>query len=66
MTQAAMTPGTAALLLFGSFFTLIALRVPVAVALGLACRFIAGAHQPARSKRYTNYRADAAYNDHQS
>jgi TRAP-type mannitol/chloroaromatic compound transport system permease large subunit len=37
MTQAAMSPGTAALLLFGSFFTLIALRVPVAVALGLAC-----------------------------
>ncbi|TMK06225.1 MAG: TRAP transporter large permease subunit, partial [Alphaproteobacteria bacterium] len=37
MTQAAMSPGTAALVLFGSFFILIALRVPVAFALGLAC-----------------------------
>src|SRR6516164_569392 len=37
MTQAAMSPGMAALVLFGSFFFLIALRVPVAFALGLAC-----------------------------
>src|SRR6266436_3499249 len=37
MTQAAMSPGMAALVLFGSFFILIALRVPVAFALGLAC-----------------------------
>src|SRR5215210_2652176 len=37
MTQVALTPGMAALVLFGSFFTLIALRVPVAFALGLAC-----------------------------
>src|SRR5437667_777252 len=37
MTQVAMSPGTAALVLFGSFFILIALRVPVAFALGLAC-----------------------------
>src|SRR2546428_2398231 len=37
MTQAAMSPGTAALVLCGSFFILIALRVPVAFALGLAC-----------------------------
>src|SRR5262245_44245064 len=37
MTQAAMSPGMAALVLFGSFFFLISLRVPVAFALGLAC-----------------------------
>ncbi|MFL5215000.1 MAG: TRAP transporter large permease subunit, partial [Microvirga sp.] len=37
MTQAALSPGMAALVLFGSFFLLIALRVPVAFALGLAC-----------------------------
>src|SRR5262245_32920913 len=37
MTQAGMSPGMAALVLFGSFFFLIALRVPVAFALGLAC-----------------------------
>jgi CHRD domain len=28
--------------------------------------FTVGAHQRARPKPYTNYRADAAYNDHQS
>ena len=32
-----MSPGQAALVLFGAFFVLIALRVPVAFALGLAC-----------------------------
>ncbi len=32
-----LTPGTASLILFGGFFTLLALRVPVAFALGLAC-----------------------------
>ena len=37
MTQAALTPGIAALLLFGCFFALLILRVPVAFALGLAC-----------------------------
>ncbi|MEO6625223.1 MAG: TRAP transporter large permease [Burkholderiaceae bacterium] len=37
MTQAALTPGMAALLLFGAFFALLAARVPVAFALGLAC-----------------------------
>jgi tripartite ATP-independent transporter DctM subunit len=37
MTQVALTPGIAALVLFGSFFVLIVLRVPVAFALGLAC-----------------------------
>src|SRR5437660_3480410 len=37
MTQVALTPGMAALILFGSFFILIGLRVPVAFALGLAC-----------------------------
>ena len=37
MTTAALTPGMAALLLFGVFFALIAVRVPVAFALGLAC-----------------------------
>jgi tripartite ATP-independent transporter DctM subunit len=37
MTEVALTPGMAALVLFGSFFLLIALRVPVAFALGLAC-----------------------------
>ena len=37
MTGAALTPGVAAMLLFGSFFLLWSLRVPVAFALGLAC-----------------------------
>ncbi|MCX7141158.1 MAG: TRAP transporter large permease [Proteobacteria bacterium] len=37
MTGAALTPGEASLILFGLFFTLLALRVPVAVAIGLAC-----------------------------
>src|SRR5438552_10217270 len=37
MTSVALTPGMAGLLLFGTFFTLIAIRVPVAFALGLAC-----------------------------
>ena len=37
MTQAALTPGMAALLLFGTFFFLLVARVPVAFALGLAC-----------------------------
>ena len=32
-----LTPGIAALLLFGVFFALLAIRVPVAFALGLAC-----------------------------
>ena len=37
MTQAALTPTMAAILLFGTFFLLLGLRVPVAFALGLAC-----------------------------
>jgi tripartite ATP-independent transporter DctM subunit len=37
MTGAALDPGTASLMLFGGFFALLALRVPVAFALGLAC-----------------------------
>jgi TRAP-type mannitol/chloroaromatic compound transport system permease large subunit len=37
MTGAALSAGTAALLLFGVFFALMLLRVPVAFALGLAC-----------------------------
>ena len=37
MTSAALTPGFAAALLFGVFFALLILRVPVAFALGLAC-----------------------------
>ena len=37
MAGALLTPGTAALILFGAFFSLIALRIPVAFALGLAC-----------------------------
>ena len=37
MTGAALDPSTAALILFGIFFTLMFLRVPVAFALGLAC-----------------------------
>src|SRR5438034_11162688 len=37
MTGAVLTPGNAALILFGVFFTLMLLRVPVAFALGLAC-----------------------------
>jgi tripartite ATP-independent transporter DctM subunit len=36
VTGAALSPGTAALILFGGFFGLLALRVPVAFALGLA------------------------------
>jgi len=36
MTGAVLAPGTAALVLFGMFFGLLALRVPVAFALGLA------------------------------
>ena len=37
MTQVALSPGMAALVLFGAFFVLLVLRVPVAFALGLAC-----------------------------
>ena len=37
MSAAALTPGQAALALFGVFFALFILRVPVAFALGLAC-----------------------------
>ncbi len=37
MTGALLTPGEASLILFGLFFGLLLLRVPVAVALGLAC-----------------------------
>ena len=37
MTQAALSPGMAAILLFATFFALLILRVPVAFALGLAC-----------------------------
>src|SRR5919109_3255808 len=37
MTQAMLTPATAALVLFGGFFVLLIVRVPVAFALGLAC-----------------------------
>jgi tripartite ATP-independent transporter DctM subunit len=37
MTEVAFTPGMAALILFGTFFSLLIARVPVAFALGLAC-----------------------------
>ena len=37
MTGATLTPAVAAMLLFGAFFLLMVLRVPVAFALGLAC-----------------------------
>src|SRR6202165_4067358 len=37
MTEIALSPGMAALIMFGGFFILLALRVPVAFALGLAC-----------------------------
>ena len=37
MTGALLTPSEASLILFGLFFGLMALRVPVAIALGLAC-----------------------------
>ncbi len=37
MTGAALSAGQAAALLFGGFFSLLILRVPVAIALGLAC-----------------------------
>jgi tripartite ATP-independent transporter DctM subunit len=37
MMSAAISPGMAAMVLFGGFFLLLILRVPVAVSLGLAC-----------------------------
>ncbi len=37
MTGSVLSPGTAAIILFGLFFLLMFLRVPVAFALGLAC-----------------------------
>jgi tripartite ATP-independent transporter DctM subunit len=37
MTGATLAPGTASLIMFGVFFALLVLRVPVAIALGLAC-----------------------------
>jgi tripartite ATP-independent transporter DctM subunit len=37
MTSVALTPGVAAAILFGVFFALLILRVPVAFALGLSC-----------------------------
>ena len=37
MTSVAMSPAMAALMLFGAFFVLLVLRVPVAFSLGLAC-----------------------------
>ncbi len=37
MTEVAFTPAMAALVLFGTFFALLIVRVPVAFALGLAC-----------------------------
>ena len=37
MTGATLTPAVASLWLFGTFFALLILRVPVAFALGLAC-----------------------------
>jgi tripartite ATP-independent transporter DctM subunit len=37
MMSAAISPGVAAMVLFGGFFLLLILRVPVAVSLGLAC-----------------------------
>ena len=37
MTGGVLTPGNAALILFGVFFGLLLLRVPVAFALGIAC-----------------------------
>ena len=37
MTGSVLSPGTASMILFGVFFGLLVLRVPVAVSLGLAC-----------------------------
>ena len=37
MTAVALTPSMAALILFGVFFVMLVVRVPVAFALGLAC-----------------------------
>jgi tripartite ATP-independent transporter DctM subunit len=37
MTGSILDPGTASIIMFGAFFLLLALRVPVAFALGLAC-----------------------------
>ena len=44
MTGGALSPGDAAWLLFGTFFVLLVLRVPVAFALGLACLLRALTH----------------------
>ena len=41
MTQAMLTPATAALVLFGGFFILLVARVPVAFALGLGVEVVA-------------------------
>ena len=38
MTASVFSSGQAAAILFGAFFFLLVLRVPVAFALGLACR----------------------------
>lgn len=37
MNGAVLSPGSAALILFGLFFLFLAFRIPVAFALGLAC-----------------------------
>jgi hypothetical protein len=37
LTETLISPDVAALILFGGFFALLFLRVPVAFALGLAC-----------------------------
>ena len=37
MMSASLSPGMAAIVLFGSFFFFLLLRVPVAFSLGLAC-----------------------------
>src|SRR6266576_388376 len=52
----------------GALWQVLPLCVPKTASLIAArsCQFTVGAHQRARPQPYTNYRADAAYNDHQS
>ena len=61
MTSVALTPGMAALALFGVFFVLLVARVPVAFALGLACLPIL-LHEPRLSPMMLFNETFKAYN----
>jgi hypothetical protein len=58
MGGAVLTPGEAAIVLFGVFFLLLVLRVPVAFALGLCLPIlvtIAPVHHDARAEAFNAY-----------